>query len=59
MVVKFEISKHATWEGMDYEKRIKAPNLNIAIIQLAMECDLKDVIAIYIINDDEEESNDD
>ena len=58
MVVKFEISKCTTWKGIDYEKRIEAPNLNIAIIQLAMECDLKDVIAIYI-NDDEEENNDD
>ena len=55
MVLKFEISKHTTWKGIDYEKTIEAPNLNIAIIQLAMECDLKDVIAIYI-NDDEEES---
>ena len=59
MVVKFEISKHTTWKGIDYEKTIKAPNPNIAIIQLAMECDLKDVSAIYIINDDEEENNDD
>lgn len=58
MVVKFEISKHTTWKGVDYEKTIEAPNLNIAIIQLAMECDLKDVITIYI-NDDEEENNDD
>lgn len=55
MVGKFEISKHTTWKGMDYEKRIEAPNLNIAVIQLAMECDLKDVIAIYI-DDDKEES---
>lgn len=58
MIVKFEISKHTTWESVDFEKTIEAPNLNIAIIQLAMECDLKDVITIYI-NDDEEENYDD
>ena len=57
MVVKFEISKYTTWKGIDYEKTIKAPNPNIAIIQLAMECDLKDVSAIYI-NDDEENNDD-
>lgn len=52
MVVKFEISMN-NGKVVDYEKTIKAPSINTAIMKLALECDLNDVSAIYINNGEE------
>lgn len=52
-IFQFDISDKS-WEKDDEICNIEAPNLNVAIMKLAMEHDLSDANAIYIGRKDED-----
>ena len=51
---QFDIT-NGTWGNDDEACNIEAPNLNVAVMKLAMEHDLSDANAIYIGRKDEDE----
>lgn len=51
---QFDIT-NGTWGNDDEVCDIEAPNLNVAIMKLAMEHDLSDANAIYIGRKDEDD----